>query len=215
MMKSPTLLLSLLLTISLTNLATAQTPDSKAPKQEPAAPAKDPAPVVAPAKPDSSAPVKDAGPTAAPATVPAAAPAPTGSALKPVSSPVAPRTKFSDAVTAVIGPQVEGKAKVVFFRPSKFAGAAIGFIVRERETELGKLRSGNYFVLNVEPGKHTYTVHSEAEDNSTHEMEAGETYFIAGSISMGFFAGHPHLTTSNVATFEAALPKLEPSKPLK
>jgi len=96
-----------------------------------------------------------------------------------------------------------------------FLKRAVGFIVREGEQELGKLRSGNYFILNVEPGKHTFTVHSEATDNTTLEVEAGATYFLAGSISMGFLAGHPHLNAADVAAFEAALPKLEPSKPLK
>lgn len=178
-------LLQLLLTLSLTAAASAQTPEPSAPKQEPVAAAKE------------------------------ATPAQAESIPNPASSPVAPAEKFSEAVTAAIGPQTEGKARVVFFRPSKFAGGAIGFIVREKDVELGKLRSGNFFVLNVEPGKHTYSVHSEAKDDSIHEVEAGETYFVAGSISMGFLAGHPHLTASDLAAFEAALPKLKPSKPLK
>jgi len=110
---------------------------------------------------------------------------------------------------------VPGKGKILFFRPSKFVGGAVGFIVREGEAELGKLRSGNYFVIDALPGKHTYTVHSEAADNTTLEVEEGETYFVAGSISMGFLVGHPHLAVSTVAAFEEALPKLEPSKPLK
>jgi len=46
------------------------------------------------------------------------------------------------------------------------------------------------------------------------EPLAGETYFIAGSISMGFFVGHPHLACADAAAFEKALPKLKPSKPL-
>jgi hypothetical protein len=109
---------------------------------------------------------------------------------------------------------MEGKAKVVFFRPSKFVGGMIGFIVRENNTELGKLRNGKYFIIDAEPGKHTYTVHSEATDNTILELEAGETYYLTGSISMGFAVGHPHLAPSDAATFEAALPKLELSKPL-
>jgi len=74
-------------------------------------------------------------------------------------------------------------------------GGAIGFIVREGEAELGRLRSGNDFVIAAQPRKHACTVHSEAADNTTLEVEEGETYF--------------------VAAFEETLPKLEPSKPLK
>jgi len=184
------------LTPFLFGLALTLTPAGSAEAQTPEPPAKE-APAAAPA------PV----PTPVPAAVPAPAPKP--------APPVAVAPAFSEKVLAVLGPQVEGKARMVFFRPSKFAGGAIGFIVREGEQELGKLRSGNYFILNVEPGKHTFTVHSEATDNTTLEVEAGATYFLAGSISMGFLAGHPHLNAADVAAFEAALPKLEPSKPLK
>jgi len=146
--------------------------------------------------------------------VAATTPAPAAATATAPSAPVAAAPKYSEAVLAAIGPQVAGKGRIVFFRPSKFAGGAIGFIVREKEKELGKLRSGNYFILNEEPGKHTYEVHSEAKDDTTLEIEEGETYFVAGSISMGFLAGHPHLNVADVAAFEAALPKMSPSKPL-
>lgn len=116
--------------------------------------------------------------------------------------------------TSVIGAAPEGKAQIVFFRASKFTGAAIGFIVREGQTELGKLRNGNYFVATVEPGTHEYTVHSEAKDVLTLEVEAGETYYVQGSISMGFMAGRPNLSPSDQAAFEAIATKLKPSKPL-
>lgn len=102
----------------------------------------------------------------------------------------------------------------MFFRPSKFMGAAIGFIVREGQTELGKLRSGNYFVAAVEPGTHQYTVHSEAKDVMTLEVEAGETYYVQGSISMGIMAGRPNLSPSDRAAFDAIASKLKPSKAL-
>src|SRR5262245_26978790 len=58
------------------------------------------------------------------------------------------------AADSKIGAPAEGKGQIVFFRPSKFTGAAIGFKVREGDTELGKLRNGEYFVINVEPGTH-------------------------------------------------------------
>lgn len=118
------------------------------------------------------------------------------------------------APSSLVGAPSEGKGQVVFFRPSKFMGAAIGFIVREGQTELGKLRSGNYFVAAVEPGTHEYTVHSEAKDVLTLEVEAGETYYVQGSISMGVMAGRPNLSPSDQAAFEAIASKLKPSKPL-
>ncbi|QNN45708.1 DUF2846 domain-containing protein [Thermomonas brevis] len=116
------------------------------------------------------------------------------------------------ATSALVGAPPEGKGQIVFFRPSKFAGAAVGFVVREGETDLGKLRSGNYFIAAVEPGTHQYTVHSEAKDVLTLEVEAGETYYVQGSIAMGFMVGRPNLSPSDQAAFDAAAPKLKLSK---
>lgn len=111
--------------------------------------------------------------------------------------------------TGLIGAAPEGKGQIVFFRPSKFTGAAIGFKVREGQTELGKLRSGKYFIANVEPGAHEYTVHSEAKDVLTMEVEAGETYYVQGTITMGFMAGRPNLSPSDQATFDGMANKLK------
>lgn len=121
---------------------------------------------------------------------------------------------FSEKVLAAIGKPAAGKALVVFFRPSKFVGSAIGFKVRENEVELGKLRNGNYFTLEVEPGPHAYVVHSEAKDVTNIEAESGETYFLSASIGMGFIAGRPNLSPSDVSAFGAVVDKLKKSKPL-
>lgn len=109
----------------------------------------------------------------------------------------------------LVGAPAEGKGQIVFFRPSKFTGGAIGFKVREGQTELGKLRSGKYFIANVEPGTHEYTVHSEAKDVLTMEVEAGETYYVQGTITMGFMAGRPNLSPSDQTTFDGMASKLK------
>ncbi len=122
----------------------------------------------------------------------------------------APEAETTTAPTnGTVGPAPADKAQIVFFRPSKMLGGAIGFKVREGEQELGKLRSGNYFIYLAEPGTHEYTVHSEAKDVLTMEVEAGETYFVQGTISMGVLAGRPNLSPSDEATFTAIASKLK------
>lgn len=150
-----------------------------------------------------AAPATEAAPAGEAATAAAAAPA---TAEDPGTAATG---AFSEKVAAAVGAPPEGKAHVVFFRPSKFVGSAIGFKVRENDVELGKLRNGNYFVLAVEPGVHAYVVHSEAKDVTNIEAEAGETYFLSASISMGVMAGRPNLSPSDAAAFEAALGKLK------
>jgi hypothetical protein len=81
--------------------------------------------------------------------------------------------------------------------------------MREGETELGKLRSGKYFVSLVEPGAHQYTVHSEKKDVLNIEVDAGETYYVQGGITMGILAGRPNLSPSDQATFDGMAAKLE------
>jgi len=160
-------------------------------------------------------PIEPAAQAAEAAPVAEAVPAAEAAAPEPVAAPnAASDGALSEKVVAAVGTPPEGKAHIVFFRPSKFVGSAIGFKVRENEVELGKLRNGNYFVLAVEPGAHAYVVHSEAKDVTNIEAEAGETYFLSASISMGVMAGRPNLSPSDAAAFEAALGKLKKSPAL-
>lgn len=117
----------------------------------------------------------------------------------------APATETSGKIPAA----PSDKGLIVFFRPSKFTGGAIGFKVREGDKELGKLRSGNYFIHLAEPGTHEYTVHSEAKDVIALEVEEGETYFVQGTITMGVFAGRPNLSPSDASTFNGMADKLK------
>ena len=114
-----------------------------------------------------------------------------------------------------IGAPPEGKGQIVFFRDKKFTGAAIRYKVREGATELGKLSNGSYFVHVAEPGAHEYTVHSEAKDILNLEVEAGETYYVIGGITMGILAGRPNLSPSDQAAFDGMKAKLKPAAPLK
>ncbi len=98
---------------------------------------------------------------------------------------------------------------VIFFREKKFAGSAIRYKVRENGVELGKLSSGSFFTVQAPAGTHQYTVHSEAKDVLTLEVEPGETYYVIGGISIGVFAGRPNLSPSDQATFDGMKPKLK------
>lgn len=119
------------------------------------------------------------------------------------------------ATNGSIGAPPAGKGQIVFFREKKFVGGGVSYKVREGENELGKLSNGTYFVSVVEPGAHEYTVHSEAKDILNLEVEAGETYYVTGGITMGVFAGRPNLSPSDQAAFDALAGKLKPAKPIK
>ncbi len=157
-----------------------------------------------------TAPAASAAPSAPAATT--AAPAATGPtppvASSPPTAPVAPAAAGSTASAAPaplnpVAPPPAGKAQVVFYRPSNFAGMALTFTVHEGYKGLGRLPNGNYFVWVAEPGQHTYSVQSEATDTLTLEVEAGETYYVQQTIGMGFFMGRPHLTLTTGPAFDA------------
>lgn len=141
--------------------------------------------------------------------------APAGEEAAAPAEPAAAQPAEATALPTGIQPPAEGMGQIVFFRPSKMLGAALGFIVREGETELGKLRNATYFVAQVAPGAHAYVVHSEAKDVLNIEVEAGETYFVTGTLGMGIVAGRPNLSPSTQEAFEAVAKKLKPAKPLK
>lgn len=111
--------------------------------------------------------------------------------------------------TVAIGEPPAGRGQIVFFRPSKFAGGAIGYKVREGACELDKLSNGTYFVHVAEPGKHEYIAHWQAKDLLPLDVEAGETYSVRGTVSMGILAGRPNLPPSDEAAFRALAGKLK------
>jgi hypothetical protein len=150
-------------------------------------------------------------PDAPRATTSPATPAATAS---PAAAPAAGSPAVASSPSADIPPPPAGAATIVFFRPWKFVGGGVGFIVREGTAELGKLRAGKYFVLQVAPGKHTYTVHSEATDNLTIDADAGETYYIEGEIGIGVLVGHPHIKPSEKSSFDEIRNKLTEVTPI-
>jgi hypothetical protein len=151
-----------------------------------------------------------AAPASAPASPSAQAPADSPTAATPAASgqPAA----ASPAASSKIGPPPAGKGQVVFFRERRFAGAALSFMVREGSNELGKLGSGNYFVATLDPGAHDFAVHTENKDTLHMEVEAGETYYVISTISMGFMVGHANISPSDQATFEKDFDSLKDSK---
>lgn len=115
----------------------------------------------------------------------------------------------------VITPAAGNNGTVVFFRERKFMGAAISFMVRENQTELGKLSSGTYFSVDLPAGSHQFVVHTEAKDTLNLEVAPGQVYYVQGTISMGAFVGHPHLEPSDATAFDEAKGKLKLSPPPK
>jgi hypothetical protein len=135
-------------------------------------------------------------PAAAVEASPAAAPPAITAAVDPPAAPL----------PTVISAPPEGMGQVVFFRPSRFVGAALSFTVREGETDLGRLPNARYFVHVATPGIHEYEI--GRNDTMRMEIEPGVTYFAIQSTQMGVVAGRAVLNPSDQAAFEEALPRI-------
>jgi len=185
-------------------------PDPAAAPAEPATsePSAAPAATEAPTPPAEPAatPTPPIEPTAAPTEPMASTPPPAEPSAEPAAQSAQVQAPSADAN---IAPPPSGKGQIVFFRKGGLVGAAIVYKVREGEAALGTLSPGHYFVSVVDPGRHTYTVHSEVKDNLTLEVDDGETYYVQGTVQMGMLVGRPAITPSDQHTFDMLYPKLK------
>lgn len=93
-----------------------------------------------------------------------------------------------------------GKGQIVFFRPSGM-GFAVGCSVHENGPKVSSLGAGKYFVMVTTPGRHEFTVKSEAKDTLALEVEADETQFASCKIKMGVMVGRPDLRPATEEEF--------------
>lgn len=103
-----------------------------------------------------------------------------------------------------------GKGQVVFYRKPLFSLVPFNWIAREGTTEICEMVAGTYCVAAVDPGTHTYEVHSEVKNDLTLEVDAGETYYVIGGISMGLIVNHPNISPAQKIDFDSISAKLKP-----
>ena len=101
-----------------------------------------------------------------------------------------------------------GKGQIVFYRPSAM-GMAMGCTVKEGETKISSVGNGKYVIVVAEPGKHEYTVHSEAKDQLTLLVEPDETQYVRCKIKMGIMSGRPDIAPSSADDFAKSSPHLK------
>lgn len=105
------------------------------------------------------------------------------------------------AACAATGPRFEseaappeGRATVYIYRQSGFVGGGVAYTVSANGVEIAALPAGGYFVYHAAPGEVEFTARTEAKTSVTIDARPGTTYYIKGTIGVGVFVGHPHLT---------------------
>lgn len=102
---------------------------------------------------------------------------------------------------ATTGPQYQAatdvpadRALVYVYREAGFVGGGLSYMVRANDVEISTLPAGGYFVYHAVPGEIEFSAKTEARTSVTIDAEAGRTYYIKGTVGVGVFVGHPHLT---------------------
>ena len=116
-----------------------------------------------------------------------------------------------DASAIGIAPPPSGLGQVVFFRPKSVMGTGQWFNVRENGQALGKLSNGAYFIQTETPGPHSYTavLEPELKDKLTLRIDAGQTYFVEGTLTAGLVLSAADLQPSSVDKFNKSASKLK------
>ncbi|HOB15172.1 MAG TPA: hypothetical protein PKN09_13100 [Novosphingobium sp.] len=94
-----------------------------------------------------------------------------------------------------------GKGQILFYRKGGLGGAAVACSVHENGQKVSSLGGGKYFIMVTDPGKHEFTVKTEAKDVLTLEVEPDETQFAQCKIKMGIMVGRPDIRPSTEAEF--------------
>lgn len=128
--------------------------------------------------------------------------------------PLAPAIASDDVPQGqTIVPPPPGKGEVVFFRSGTIMGAAVSCAVHENGAKVSSLPPGHYFALIAEPGKHAYSVASEATDTLNVLVEPGEVQYVSCHVKMGIMAGRPVLAPATETDFKGKKYKLVAATP--
>jgi hypothetical protein len=127
------------------------------------------------------------------------------------------RTDAANAGSVDVPPPPRGFGEVVFFRAKSLMGTGQWFNVREGGKVVGKLGNGAYFVQVTPPGTHAYSASLEPEFKARLKLQVdrGETYFVAGTLTKGVVLGAADLSPSSRATFEKVAKGLAAAAPTK
>jgi len=87
----------------------------------------------------------------------------------------------------------ENMGLVYIYRPGKAMGAAVSYQVKANGVPIIRLNPGGYYAYLAKPGEIEFSAKTESSSSITIDVKPGETYYLKGTIGIGFFVGRPHL----------------------
>ncbi len=105
---------------------------------------------------------------------------------------------------------------IYIYRYKQFVGGGLEPSVYCDETPLARMDNGRYFIVEVEPGKHTLRS-NDKQSGLELDVKAGEKYFVRVEIATGMLKGHGRLVlmAPEQGSYELKSKKLKPLDPGK
>ena len=98
---------------------------------------------------------------------------------------------------------------VFVYRHKQFAGSGLEPSVYLDETQVARMDNGRYFVIKVQPGKHTIRS-NDKQSGVEMEFVGGKTYYIKVEVVAGFMKGHGRLLMMQPEQATYEVKKLQP-----
>lgn len=100
----------------------------------------------------------------------------------------------------------EDKGVVYIYRPASPIGMAVVYQVIANSTVIMPLQNGGYYAYFAKPGENEFQAATESISSVTLDVKPGQTYYIKGTLGVGFAVGRPRLAivTADVGEKEIA-----------
>jgi len=100
--------------------------------------------------------------------------------------------KYADVKGSIPALQPD-QGRIYFYRPSAI-GAAVQPNIRLNGDVVGEMKSHGFFFVDRSPGNYVVSAQTESEATLQLALQASQTQYVQGSITIGFFVGRPQLT---------------------
>ena len=126
--------------------------------------------------------------------------------------PVPAKSPAEQSVRALLSePVPSGKARIIFYRASAFVGAFMGCNVYAGDRKIVGLSANRYWVLDVEPGFHSFAASGSGRAPFQLQIGQGERRFAKCDFGGGIMARNPSLVSVSDGTFAKVAGKLKPA----
>jgi Protein of unknown function (DUF2846) len=87
----------------------------------------------------------------------------------------------------------EDKGVVYIYRPTSPVGMAVVYQVIANSSVIMPLQNGGYYAYFAKPGENEFQAATESISSVTLDVKPGQTYYIKGTLGIGFAVGRPRL----------------------